>query len=185
MEWLNQIEVGILHSIYETLECAFLDKVMPVITSLGDAGIFWIVLAVIFLFFKKTRRAGISMAFSLIFGLILCNLTLKPLVARIRPYDFDPTLQSLMLVEGEHDFSFPSGHTIASIEAAFALWFNNKKLGTPAVILAFIIAFSRLYLVVHYPTDVLTSVVLGILLGFLACKLADWLIKKTKIPCAD
>ena len=185
MDWLNQFEVGILHSLYETFQCTFLDKVMPVITSLGDAGIFWIALAVILLFFKKTRRAGISMAFSLIFGLILCNLTLKPLVGRIRPYDFDPTLQSLMIVEGEHDFSFPSGHTIASIEAAFALWFNTKKWGTLAVVLAFIIAFSRLYLLVHYPTDVLTSVILGILIAFLACLLANWLIKKTKIPCAD
>lgn len=185
MDLLNQFEVGILHSIYENLQCTFLDKFMPVITSLGDAGIFWIVLSVLFLFFKKTRRAGIAMAFSLIFGLLLCNLTLKPLVARIRPYDFDTTLRTIMLVEGEHDFSFPSGHTIASIEAAVALFINNKKLGIPAVILALIISFSRLYLVVHYPTDVLTSIVLGIILAILATLLANWLIKKTKIPCAD
>lgn len=185
MDWLNQIEVGILHDIHDALQCTFMDKVMPVITALGDAGIFWIVLAVVLLFFKKTRRAGLTMAISLIFGLLLCNLTLKPLVARIRPYDFDATLKALLIVEGESDFSFPSGHTIASIEAAFALWLNHRKWGTAAVILAFVIAFSRLYLLVHYPTDVLASVVLGILIAIAAFALAKWIIKKTKLPCAD
>ena len=185
MGFLNQFEVGILHSIYDTFQCGFLDKFMPVITSLGNAGIFWIILAVVMLIFKKTRRAGLAMAISLIFGLVLCNLTLKPLIGRIRPYDFDPSLQSLMLIDAEHDFSFPSGHTIASIEAAFALWFTNKKWGIAAVVLAFVIAFSRLYLVVHYPTDVITSIILGIILAIIACKLANWIIKKTKLPCAD
>lgn len=185
MELLNQFEVGILHKLYDAVGCTFLDKVFPVITSLGDGAIFWIVLAVFFLFFKKTRRAGITMAISLIFGLIICNLTLKPLVGRIRPYDFDETLRAMMLVDGEHDFSFPSGHTIASIEAAVALWLNNKKLGIPAIILALTISFSRLYLLVHYPTDVLTSIILGILIAVAAYFIAKWLIKKTKIPCAD
>lgn len=143
---------------------------MPIITLLGDAGIFWIIAAVAMLCFKKTRRTGLAMGFALLMGLLLCNIIMKPLFARIRPYDYQ--LQHFgvtipLLVERQHDFSFPSGHTIASFEAATALYLGNKKLGIPAMILAVLIAFSRLYLYVHYPTDVLASVVLGIGLGFL------------------
>ncbi|MBQ8369344.1 MAG: phosphatase PAP2 family protein, partial [Clostridia bacterium] len=82
MNALNQIEVGWLHGLHDAVGCAFLDFVMPLITSLSDAGIFWIILAVILLFFRKTRRAGMTMGLALIFGLLLCNLTLKPLTAR-------------------------------------------------------------------------------------------------------
>ncbi|MBP3379222.1 MAG: phosphatase PAP2 family protein [Clostridia bacterium] len=185
MTWLNEFEVGLLKGLHDALQCTFLDKFFPLITSLGNAGIFWIIVAVVLLFFKKTRKAGVTMAISLILGLIICNLTMKPLIARIRPYDFDTSLQALMLIDAEHDFSFPSGHTVASIEAAVALWLNNKKWGTAAIVLAAVIAFSRLYLLVHYPTDVLAGVIIGVAIAFAAFALAKWLIKVTKMPCAD
>jgi len=109
-------------------------------------------------------------------GLIVCNLAMKPLLARPRPYDFQfehfgKTVP--LLVSTPHDFSFPSGHTLASFEAATALLIGNKKLGVPAMILACLIAFSRLYLYVHYPTDVLFSVVMGIGFGFLGTCLVN------------
>lgn len=161
-----------------------LDILMPMITALGDAGIFWIICAAVLLCIPKYRRAGLSMGLALVFGLLLCNMTLKPLLARIRPYDYQ--LQFFgknipLLIEAQHDFSFPSGHTVASFEASVALTIRHKKLGIAALVLAVLIAFSRLYLYVHYPTDVLASMVLGTGLAFLASFLVDrlWAKKKT------
>ena len=158
-------DLPILEWIAGHLRCGFLDAVMPVITALGNGGIFWIVLALVMLALPKYRRSGLAMSIALIFGLLVCNLTLKPLVARIRPYDYQLNVfgkQIALLIATPHDFSFPSGHTIASFEGAVALMLYDRKLGIPATVLAVLIAFSRLYLYVHYPTDVLASVILGI-----------------------
>ncbi len=170
-------DLPILDWIAANLWCPFLDAVMPVITLLGDAGIFWIAVAAVMLFFPKYRKIGLSMGASLLIGVLLCNVTLKPLVARIRPYDFQLEYfgrEISLLIAAQHDFSFPSGHTIASFEAAVAITLYNKKLGIPALVLACLIAFSRLYLYVHYPTDVLASVLLGTGIAFLG----TWLVKK-------
>ena len=178
--FLNSLAVSfdlpILDWIAAHLQCGFLDFIMPCITLLGDGGIFWIACAVILLFTKKYRKTGLGMGAALILGLIVCNMILKPWVARIRPYDLQERLGNTipLLIERQHDFSFPSGHTIASFEAATVLMLHNKKLGIPALILACLIAFSRLYLYVHYPTDVITSVILGTAFGFLG----NWLVNK-------
>lgn len=170
-------DLPILEWIAANLRCVFLDAVMPVITVLGDAGIFWIALAVIMLFFPKYRKTGLAMGAALLIGLLICNVTLKPLIARPRPYDyqlthFGKTIE--LLIAAQHDFSFPSGHTLASFEAATVLMIRHKKMGIPALILATLIAFSRMYLYVHYPTDVLFSVALGIGIAFLG----NWLVEK-------
>ena len=173
----ESFDLPILDWIASHIHCPALDWLMPKITLLGDAGIFWIACALILMLIPKTRKAGFSMGLTLLMGLVLCNLTLKPLVGRIRPYDYQWEYYSRtieLLIEAEHDFSFPSGHTIASFEAAFALLLGNKKLGIPAMILAVLIAFSRLYLYVHYPTDVIASVILGIGLAILA----TWIVGK-------
>ena len=145
----------------------FLDFIMPWITILGDAGIFWMICAGVLAISKKYRRIGFGMAIAMVLGLLVCNVTLKPLVARIRPYDFQETLGVTvnLLIEKQHDFSFPSGHTIASFEACTVMLLGSRKLGIPATILAILIAFSRMYLYVHYPTDVIASVILGTLFG--------------------
>ena len=171
----ENFDLPILEWIAANLHCDFLDGVMPVITALGNAGIFWIALSVLMLALPKHRRTGIAMSFALIMGLILCNLILKPVCARIRPYDYQLAHFGKvipLLIDAQHDFSFPSGHTIASFEAATALALGNKKLGIPALILACLIAFSRLYLYVHYPTDVLASIALGIAFGIMGHYLA-------------
>ena len=170
-------DLPILDWIANHLYCGFLDWFMPIITVLGDAGIFWIICAVVLMLIPKYRKAGLSMGLALLMGLVICNLTMKPLFARIRPYDFQLEHYGKvipLLIEAQHDFSFPSGHTIASFEGAVALAIHDKKLGIPALILAGLIAFSRLYLYVHYVTDVLVSVGLGIGFAFLA----SWLVKK-------
>ena len=176
-------DLPILDWIAANLWCPVLDVVMPIITLLGDAGIFWIAVAVLFMITKKHRKTGIGMMLALMMGLLICNIWLKPTVARIRPYDFQMEyfLKEIpLLAGGMHDFSFPSGHTIASFEAAVVILLNNRKLGVPAMILAFLIAFSRLYLYVHYPTDVIFSIILGTALAFLG----NWLAQKVmnKLP---
>ena len=167
-------DLPILDWIAANLWCPFLDTLMPVITLLGDAGIFWMVVAVALLLFKRTRRVGLGMGFAMLAGLLLCNLTLKPLCQRPRPYDYQLDVFNKLiplLIDRQHDFSFPSGHTIASFEAAGVIWLNKKKWGIAALVLSCLIAFSRLYLYVHYPTDVLVSVVLGLVLAFVG----NWL----------
>ncbi len=134
-------------------------------------------MSLLLMVFPKTRKIGLGMGISMALGLLICNVTLKPLIARPRPYDLQLTEFGKVIplvIEGLHDFSFPSGHTIASFEAAVAIFLYNKKFGTPALILASLIAFSRLYLYVHYPTDVIASVILGTGIAFLGV----WLVKK-------
>ena len=181
-------DLPILDWIQANLKSGFMDVFMPFITKFGDHGLFWMIVAAVLVIFPKTRKTGLGMAFAMVIGLVVCNMTLKPLVARIRPYDlqlqeFGITIQ--LLGERMHDFSFPSGHTIASFEACTALMLGNKKFGIPATILAVLVAFSRLYLYLHYPTDVIASVILGTAFGFLGYALAqkcniDKLIPKKK-----
>ena len=169
-------DLPILEWLQANLQCGFLDFIMPIITLFGEGGIFWIAWAVILLIIPKTRKVGLSMIFALLLGLLVCNVTLKPLVARIRPYDLqeqDFGIYINLLIERQHDFSFPSGHTIASFEAAVVLLKNSRKMGIPALILAILVSFSRLYLYVHYPSDVLVSVVLGTIFAFIGCALAN------------
>ena len=185
-QFLNQLAVSfdlpVLDWIQANLQSPLMDTVMPIITMFGDDGIFWIAWAVLLLFFRKTRKTGLGMGFALILGLLICNVTLKPLVGRIRPYDFqidmlgktweDILVAGKLLVDTPHDYSFPSGHTIASFEAATVLLINSKLMGIPAMILAVLIAFSRMYLYVHYPSDVIFSVFAGILFAIIGNALA-------------
>ena len=169
-------DLPILDWIAANLWCPVLDTIMPIITMFGDGGIFWIAISVILMITKKYRKTGLSMAFALTMGLLVCNIILKPGVARIRPYDFQMQYfakEIQLIAGGMHDFSFPSGHTIASFEACTALMLGNKKFGIPATILAILVAFSRLYLYLHYPTDVLVSIVLGTIFGILGHYLAQ------------
>ena len=168
---MNEFEIKILDFIRERFACPFLDAVIPLITSLANGGIIWIIAAVLLLIFKKSRKTGFSVALALITGLIIGNLILKNLVGRARPYEFNEGVE--ILVARLSDYSFPSGHTLASFEAATVLLICDKRLGIPALVLAVAIAFSRLYLYVHYPTDVLAGIILGVLIGIFACKTVD------------
>ena len=176
-------DLPILDWIQANLHSGFMDKFMPFITKFGDEGIFWIAVAVVLFLFPKTRKAGLGMGIAMAIGLLICNGILKPTIARPRPYDFQLSEFGRvihLLVEAETSFSFPSGHTIASFEASVVLLKNSKKLGIPAFILAILIAFSRMYLYVHYPTDVLLSVFLGTLFAFIGDALAAKIAPKLK-----
>ena len=143
------------------------------ITFLGDGGWFWILLAVVLLIMKKTRKAGAAAAIALVIGALITNVCLKNMVARVRPYDTYSAL--IPIVTKPIDWSFPSGHTCASFASAFVYFrLLPKKYGIPALVLACMIAFSRLYLGVHYPTDVLA----GFLIGLFASALAVWMVSR-------
>ena len=173
-------DLPILDWIQATMQSDFMDKFMPIITVFGDAGIFWMVCAFVLFLMPKTRKTGLGMAIAMMNGLIVCNVTLTPQVARIRPYDLQAELGVTIQLLGErmHDFSFPSGHTIASFEAAVVMLKNSKKMGIPAMILAVLISFSRLNLYVHYPTDVIASVILGTLFALIGNALAGLIAPK-------
>lgn len=183
---LNSLAVSfdlpILDWIQANLQSGFMDTIWPIITVFGDAGIFWMIWATLLLFIPKHRRTGLGMWFAMGMGLVICNMILKPAVGRMRPYDFqiqelgktwnDFLISGKLLIEEHGDKSFPSGHTIASFEAATVLLLNSPAMGIPAMILAVLIAFSRLYLYVHYPTDVIFSIFAGILLAVIGNMLA-------------
>lgn len=163
----------------QTIHTPLLDKILAFITSLGNAGIIWIVLAVVLLILPKTRKAGIIVAAALLMDLILCNLILKNLVARVRPYDVNTAIA--ILIKKPLDFSFPSGHTAASFAAMTALFLAKmKKAWIAALVLAVLIAFSRLYFYVHYPTDVLGGAIVGILSGIIGYAIVEKLDKCRK-----
>ena len=160
---LQKFDFFILNSIYEFFKCDFLDKIMPLITALGNGGAIWIVIALIFLCFKKLRKTGFAIAIALILGVIIGNLFLKNIFCRIRPFDLAEGIN--LLINAPKDFSFPSGHTLSSVSSATVIFLCNKKMGIYFLVLAILIAFSRLYLYVHFPSDVLAGAVLGVIIA--------------------
>ena len=163
---MTELDYKILDFIRENLSGKPMDIVMKCITFLGEAGWLWIVLGVILAVAPKTRRIGITVLTALVLSFIVCNITVKPLVGRIRPYDLKEGIE--IIISKPTDFSFPSGHASASFAAATAIFSYRKKWGTGALIVAALIAFSRLYLYVHYPSDVFAGTLLGILFGVVA-----------------
>lgn len=174
---ITNIELSILLFIQENLRGA-MNGFWIFITSLGDGGWFWIAIGVMLLFFKKTRTAGFTLLIALLINSCLTNLTLKDLFARPRPYT--QTTELVTLIERLSSYSFPSGHTSVSFSGALVLYrMMPKKIGIPAVILAALIGFSRLYVGVHYPTDVLGGIVVGIIASTASYYLVQFI--KTKI----
>lgn len=169
---ITNLDLSILEFIRQHFTCDFLDAAVPVITKLGDGGVFWIALTLLLLIPKKTRRVGLAMAISLVLDFMICNVLIKPLVARTRPYELR---QVALLVPKPTDYSFPSGHTAASFASAGALLFMKTRGRWAALGLAILIGLSRLYLFVHFPTDVLGGVVVGLACGWAGSALAKQL----------
>lgn len=181
------MEIQILHW-FETLHNPITNPIFYVITTLGNAGWFWIVLAVLMLTVlpKKYKKAGLTMAIALILSLIFCNGIMKHLWARPRAFwvagqnfvvgnEFENLYG---IFNSIHDYSFPSGHSSASFAAAVSIFMWRKKEGSAALVLAALIAFSRLYFTVHYPTDVLVGTITGALYGVAAYFIVKSLINK-------
>ena len=161
---MSLFELNILDWIQFHLRTGAGDLLMPLITSLGNSGAIWLALTVLLLLRPKTRKLGLAVGISLALEVLCCNGILKPLVARVRPCDLNPSVR--LLIPRPEDFSFPSGHTASSFAAASALYFGGSKGWLPAGALAALIAFSRLYLYVHFPSDVLAGALIGIMAGW-------------------
>lgn len=139
--------------------CPFLQKFFSFITTLGNSGILWIIIATFFCIKKDTRKKAYLMLFGLLIGHIIGNGILKNVVKRPRPF---LQLELLPFITAPSGFSFPSGHSLSSFLAATFIFYINKKCGILAYIMAFLIALSRVVLIVHYPSDVITGAILGI-----------------------
>ena len=176
MDAITQLDMSILHSIHEGISCGFLDFAFPKLTLLCYL---FIGAAVVFLFFRKLRQSGAAMCGAILLALLVGNLLLKNIVARGRPCWLEPDYMQL-LVSVPKDFSFPSAHTMISVAAAVALFHYNKKLGVIGLVAAAVVGFSRLYLFVHFPTDVLAGAVIGIILGVISCVVTDKVTAKIK-----
>lgn len=167
LENILTLDGNILLFLQNVVRNPILDPIVIFITSLGDKGFIWIVGTIILLIPEKTRKIGWMSALALLGSLMLNNNLIKNLVARPRPFTVLSDLSILIPRPGE--FSFPSGHTSSSFAAAVVFYRHlPKKIGIPALVLAGLIGFSRLYVGVHYPTDVLAGAVMGVLLSYLA-----------------
>lgn len=179
LDALMNLDGGFLLFLQESVRNPVLDKIMIFITSLGDKGMIWILATVLLLIPKKTRKAGMVSAVALLGSLLFNNMLIKNIVQRPRPY---VTLEDLrIIIPRPFEYSFPSGHSSSSFAAAVSFYrLLPKKLGIPAIVLAGLIAFSRLYVGVHYPTDVLAGALMGIVLSYFAQYLVETITAKIK-----
>lgn len=165
VEFITNIDKSILIFIQEFIKFEFLDKIMIFITTLGNSGFIWISLGIILVSFKNTRKIGILVLCALIIGFSINDLILKNVFERVRP--FNQFNDIVPLVKKPISFSFPSGHTASSFAAAGILFlYTDKKYGITALILAILIGFSRLYVGVHFPSDVFVGCTIGILSSY-------------------
>lgn len=164
MDIIYKIDFLVLDFIQNYMRCGFLDAVFVFFTKLGDNGIIWILLTLIFLATDKYRKLGSAMTISLTICLLLGNEVLKELFARQRPFLIN---EISLLIAPPGGYSFPSGHTMSSFAAAAAIALTHKSAAKWAYILAALIAFSRIYLYVHFLTDVLFGALFGILFGWI------------------
>lgn len=179
MAAFSQMEANILLWIQEHLRAGWLTPPMKVFSLMGDMGLFWIALTLLLLSFKRTRRVGAYCAVSMALTFLLVNVAIKPLAARVRPYDAFPVLQAKLLVEPEHDYSFPSGHSANSFAVAWILLrMTKKQYGIPAITLASLIAISRLYVSVHYPSDVICGIIIAIAMAELTLRFLPGIERK-------
>lgn len=187
--WINSVFASFdltitqaIHDIFYPIK-AFSSPFFDLISLMGKGGIFLIALSMVFILFKKTRRMGTAMLFAVTIGFILTNCCLKLLIARARPYTDESSLYyRLWLLVGqrtESDNSFPSGHTTAAFATMTALFLTgNRKYSWTAFIFAFLMAIARIYLAVHFPSDCVAGMLVGLTAGIIGTVIAVHLPQK-------
>ncbi|MGN0025788.1 phosphatase PAP2 family protein [uncultured Clostridium sp.] len=170
-ELINKLDINILHFIRNNFSNLFMDKLMVIITSLGDKGFIWIVIGLILLTVKKYRKVGFILLIALLITSLLGEGIVKNIIQRPRAFITYPDIN--IIINPPSSFSFPSGHTASSFAAATVLGYYFKKWNYLFYFLAALIAFSRLYLFVHYPSDILVGIILGVACSLLTIKVMD------------
>jgi len=173
--FLQKIDLSILNFISDYLHQPFLDKAMPLITYLGDMGLIWFIISLALMLNKKYRYLGVMVITAVLVSTILGEGLLKNLVQRQRPFLLSPEMN--ILITKPLSYSFPSGHTACAFAAAIVLSRGFKKYRLLIYTLAALIAFSRMYLYVHYPSDILG----GIFLGIISAQITFIIFKKIRI----
>lgn len=180
LEFLCNLDGNILLFLQDNVRNPVLTPILRLITTLGNGGAVWIVLAVLLLCIPKTRKVGCMAVMALLGTLLVNNMILKNLVARTRPYEVIEGLTYIVMKPT--DFSFPSGHAGCSFAVACIMFRRlPRRYGIPALVLAILISLSRLYVGVHYPSDVLFGVISGILISYGAEMLVSRLWKRRYI----
>ena len=181
--WLNSFfagfDEGVVNAVHKLHECAgdWTQPLAEFVSLLGKGGIALIILSLILLICRPTRRYGTAMCLGLAIGAIAVNLWLKVVIARPRPYaDPQSIFYPIWLAHGSHiesDFSFPSGHTNAAFAAMVPVfWLGNKRWSWLALVFAVLMGISRVHLMVHYPSDVLCGAVTGTIAGIIGTLIA-------------
>jgi len=165
---MEALELAVLEGI-QTVRCGVLDGALAAVSRLSDHGEIWILLAVVLMVHKPTRRQGAALGLSLALDGLLCNAVLKPWIGRARPFVGNPGI--VPLIPPPPDGSFPSGHTAVCFTSVLALKRSGSPLWKLSLVLAVVTAFSRLYLQVHWPSDVAGGVVLGCFAGWAGAEL--------------
>jgi undecaprenyl-diphosphatase len=171
---MNLYEISILEKIASVFQNPVMDNIMIFVSSLFNNGYLPILIAVILLF-TKYKKTGVRILISITLAFIVCNLFLKPLVGRIRPYEIAGIP---IIISKLNDYSFPSGHSHASFSFATSVFYSSKKQGIFLYVLSVLVCFSRLYLFVHYPTDVLAGAFIGFICAYIT---ENFILKKIKI----
>ena len=188
-QWLNAVffnlDYAILswyHDLAQTAAGRVLAPILNVITYTAWKGAFLIFLAVLMIFFRKTRRAGLCSLLAMTIGLLIVNILIKPMAARPRPYDFDATLREWWVYAGSHfesDYCFPSGHMNAACAFTSGFVFTKgKKWVIPGLIYVILMGISRNFLIVHYPSDIVGGFITGVLSGALSYLIISAIYKK-------
>ncbi|MDD6645052.1 MAG: phosphatase PAP2 family protein [Oscillospiraceae bacterium] len=175
IDFITKIDFSILYWIQDNLRNSFMDFVMPLFSNLQDGGLIWISIAVVMLFFKRTRYCGIAVLFAMGIDTLITEYGIKNVVCRVRPCNLVDDVN--MLVEKPTSYSFPSNHSASAFAGAVAVMLTIKKKAwtIPAFVFSGIIAFSRMYVFVHFPSDVFAGILLGSTIAVLVC----YLMKKT------
>ena len=185
--WLNSFfadfDAAVVNAIHSLHDCSgdWIQPIMQFISLLGKGGIFLIILSLVLLIYRPTRRYGTAMCLGLAIGAVAVNLWLKVVIARPRPYaDPDSIFYPIWLAHGSHmesDFSFPSGHTNAAFAAMVPVFvLGNKKWSWLALVFGVLMGISRVHLMVHYPSDILCGAITGTIAGLIGVLIA------TRIP---
>lgn len=163
--------------LFQQFQTPILDVFFKYFTQLGNHGELWIVTIIILLCFKSTRKIGILAAIALIVEFILVDFTIKPLIMRLRPFQIH---NYSLIIPAPSGYSFPSGHTASSFAVAGVLWFTHCRFRKTALLAASLMALSRLYLMVHWPSDVLFGLIIGLSLAYIVVKIESRLNNNTK-----